>query len=58
MKTIIKHERYDETFKRSAVEERMLSGKSPGLIAKELEMNVQNLRNCSRSSPGRSKVVE
>lgn len=43
MKAIIKHERYDETFKRSAVEDRMLSGKSPGLIAKELEMNVQNL---------------
>jgi transposase len=38
-----KHKRYDETFKRSAVEHWMLSGQSATRIADELGINVQNL---------------
>jgi len=38
-----KHKRYDETFKRSAVEHWMLSGKSVRQIAAELGVNVQTL---------------
>src|SRR6266850_3254838 len=37
------HKRYDETFKRSAVEHWMLSGKSVRQIAAELGVNVQSL---------------
>jgi len=39
----IKHKRYDETFKRSAVEHWMLSGKSVRQVAAELGVNVQTL---------------
>lgn len=39
------HKRYDETFKRSAVEHWMLSGKSVRQIAAELGVNVQSLHN-------------
>jgi putative transposase len=38
-----KHKRYDEAFKRSAVEHWMLSGQSATQIARELGINVQNL---------------
>jgi transposase-like protein len=38
-----KYKRYDEAFKRSAVEHWMLSGKSARLIAAELGVNVQSL---------------
>jgi len=38
-----KHKRYDETFKRSAVEHWLLSGKSVRQIAAELGVNVQTL---------------
>jgi len=38
-----KHKRYDETFRRSAVEHWMLSGQSATQIARELGINVQNL---------------
>ena len=38
-----KHKRYDETFKRSAVEHWMISGKSGRQIAGELGINQQNL---------------
>jgi transposase-like protein len=38
-----KHKRYDEVFKRSAVEHWMLSGQSATRIARELGINVQNL---------------
>jgi len=38
-----KHTRYDEAFKRSAVEHWMVSGKSARLIADELGINQQNL---------------
>jgi transposase-like protein len=38
-----KYKRYDETFKRSALEHWMLSGKSARLIAAELGVNVQSL---------------
>ena len=38
-----KHKRYDETFKRSAVEHWLLSGQSATWIAEELGVNVQNL---------------
>jgi transposase-like protein len=41
--TNTKHKRYDEVFKRSAVEHWMVSGKSARLIAAELGINVQNL---------------
>lgn len=37
------HKRYDEAFKRSAVEHWMLSGKSVRQIAAELGVNVQTL---------------
>ena len=37
------HKRYDETFKRSAVEHWLLSGRSAIQIARELGLNVQNL---------------
>ena len=37
------HKRYDETFKRSAVEHWLLSGKSVRQIAAELGVNVQTL---------------
>ena len=39
----IKHKRYDEAFKRSAVEHWMVSGQSATVIAAELGINVQNL---------------
>jgi transposase len=39
------HQRYDESFKRSAVEHWMLSGKSARVIAEELGINEQSLRN-------------
>jgi transposase len=39
----IKNKRYDETFKRSAVEHWMLSGKSVRQVAAELGVNVQTL---------------
>ena len=38
-----KHKRYDEAFKRSAVEHWMISGKSARQIAGELGINMQNL---------------
>jgi len=38
-----KYKRYDEAFKRSAVEHWMVSGKSARLIADELGINQQNL---------------
>ena len=38
-----KHKRYDEAFKRSAVEHWMISGKSARQIAGELGIHVQNL---------------
>ena len=38
-----KHKRYDEVFKRSAVEHWMLSGRSATQIAGELGIQVQNL---------------
>ena len=41
--TTRQHQRYDETFKRSAVEHWMLSGQSATRIAEELGINVQNL---------------
>lgn len=41
--TNTKHKRYDEAFKRSAVEHWMVSGKSARLIADELGINQQNL---------------
>ena len=41
--TPIKHKRYDEAFKRSAVEHWMVSGQSATVIAAELGINVQNL---------------
>jgi len=41
--TNTKHKRYDEAFKRSAVEHWMVSGKSARLIAGELGINAQNL---------------
>src|ERR1017187_4662412 len=41
--TRTKHKRYDEAFKRSAVEHWMVSGKSARLIADELGINQQNL---------------
>src|SRR5437879_6448335 len=41
--TAPKHKRYDETFKRTAVEHWMLSGHSATRIAEELGINVQNL---------------
>ena len=39
------HKRYDEAFKRSAVEHWMLSGKSVRQIATELGVNVQTLHS-------------
>ena len=39
----IKYKRYDEAFKRSAVEHWMVSGKSATQVAAELGLNVQNL---------------
>jgi transposase-like protein len=39
----IKYKRYDEAFKRSAVEHWMLSGRNATQIAGELGINVQNL---------------
>ncbi|MEO7300009.1 MAG: transposase [Verrucomicrobiota bacterium] len=41
--TAIKYKRYDEVFKRSAVEHWMVSGKAATFIAAELGINVQNL---------------
>lgn len=38
-----KYKRYDETFKRSAVEHWLISGQSAMQIARELGINVQNL---------------
>lgn len=38
-----KHKRYDEAFKRSAVEHWMVSGQPATVIAAELGINVQNL---------------
>ena len=38
-----KHKRYDEAFKRSAVEHWMLSGQNATQLARELGINVQNL---------------
>ena len=39
----IKYKRYDEVFKRQAVEHWMVSGTSAWLIAAELGINVQSL---------------
>jgi len=39
-----KYKRYDEAFKRQAVEHWMLSGKSARIIAGELGLNVQSLQ--------------
>ena len=41
--TKTKHKRYDEAFKKSAVEHWLISGKSARQIAAELGINVQNL---------------
>ena len=41
--TKTKYKRYDEAFKRSAVEHWLVSGKSARQIAAELGINVQNL---------------
>ena len=41
--TKTKHKRYDEAFKKSAVEHWLISGKSARQIASELGINVQNL---------------
>jgi transposase len=41
--SIKKHRRYDEAFKRSAVEHWMISGQSATAIASELGIPVQNL---------------
>lgn len=38
------YKRYDESFKRSAVEHWMVSGKSARVIAEELGINVQSLQ--------------
>ena len=38
-----KYKRYDEAFKRQAVEHWMLSGKSARIVAAELGVNVQSL---------------
>ena len=38
-----RYKRYDEAFKRSAVEHWMVSGKSATQVAAELGLNVQNL---------------
>jgi transposase-like protein len=40
-----KYKRYDEAFKRQAVEHWMLSGKSGRQIAQELGINLQSLQN-------------
>ena len=40
-----KYKRYDEVFKRSAVEHWMISGKSGRQIAAELGVNTQTLHN-------------
>jgi transposase-like protein len=40
---LIKHKRYDEVFKRSAVEHWMVSGKSARRVAEELGIQAQNL---------------
>ena len=41
----MKYKRYDEAFKRSAVEHLMVSGKSVRVIAQELGVNEQSLAN-------------
>jgi len=41
--TKTKHKRYDEAFKKSAVEHWLISGKSARQVATELGINVQNL---------------
>jgi transposase-like protein len=43
-----KYKRYDEAFKRQAVEHWMLSGKSGRIIAAELGVNVQSLHQWKR----------
>lgn len=43
-----KYKRYDEAFKRQAVEHWMLSGKAGRLIAAELGVNVQSLHQWKR----------
>ena len=41
--TKAKHKRYDEAFKKSAVEHWLISGKSVRQVATELGFSVQNL---------------
>jgi len=43
--TNTKHKRYDEAFKKSAVEHWMISGKSARQVAAELGVNVQATTN-------------
>jgi transposase-like protein len=47
-KTNTKHKRYDEDFKKSAVEHWLVSGKSARQLAAELGINVQHLPKWKR----------
>lgn len=47
-----KHKRYDETFKRQAVEHWLLSGKSGRVIAAELGVNAQTLHQWKQQFKG------
>jgi transposase-like protein len=51
----IKYRRYDEAFKRSAVEHWMGSGKSATRVATELGINVQNLHKSKVKSSAKGK---
>ena len=64
--TKIKYQRYDEAFKRSAVEHWMVSGKSATQVADELGINSQNLHKwkakfktgkLQRNSPMKSPLL-